>query len=114
MSRKTKSSVPDWLVPAIIASGTVAFFLSKPAFGASKPMNTGNVQTATVGNRVYSVTKLGQGNYLISLISTGGVLETAPTNFAFSQTEQLGAVGDPQKLAQLKTDMNSFNVNFAT
>jgi hypothetical protein len=77
-------------------------------------MNTGNVQTATVGNRVYSITKLGQGNYIVSLISTGGVLETSPVNYAFSQTGQLGAIGDPQKLAQLKTDMQSFNVNFAT
>jgi len=110
MSRK--SSVPDWLVPAIILSGIVSFFLAKPAFGAT--MNTGNLQTATVGNRVYSVTKLGQGHYLVSLVSTGGVLEREPVNFAFSQTGQLGAVGSPEKLAQLKTDMQSFNVNFAT
>lgn len=109
-----KSSTPDWLIPAILLSGTVAFLLSKPAFGASKPMNTGNVQTATVGDRVYSITKLGQGHYIVSLISTGGVLETAPVNFAFSQTEQLGATGDERKLAQLKQDMQHFNVNFAT
>lgn len=104
----------DWLVPAILFTGAVAFFLSKSASGAEKVMNTGNVQTAAVGDRVYSVTKLGQGSYIISLISTGGVLETVPTNFAFSQTEQLGAVGDPQKLAQLKADMQFFRVNFAT
>lgn len=110
-----RKSKDDWLVPAILISGTIAFFLSKSAFGATKkPMNTGNVQTATVGNRVYSVTKLGQGSYIVSLISTNGVLEVEPVNFAFSQTEQLGAVGDAQKLAQLKTDMQSFNVNFAT
>lgn len=109
-----KRKKDDWLVPAILLSGTVAFFLSRSAFAAPKTMNTGNVQTATVGDRVYSVTKLGQGNYLISLISTGGVLETTPTNFAFSQTEQLGAVGDERKLAQLKSDMQSFKVNFAT
>lgn len=111
MSRK-RSKEPSWLVPAIIASGTVAFFLSKSAFGAPKKMSTGNVQTATVGNRVYSVTKLGQGNYLVSLISTNGVLETSPVNFAFSQTEQLGAIGDEQKLAQLKADIPFFNVDF--
>ena len=113
MSRR-KSSVPDWLVPAIGFTAVVSFFLSKSAFGATKPMNTGNVQTATVGNRVYSVAKLGQGSYMISLISTGGVLQVEPVNFAFSQTEQLGAVGDPQKLAQLKSDMQFFQVNFAT
>lgn len=77
-------------------------------------MNTGNVQTATVGDRVYSITKLGQGNYIVSLISTGGVLETSPVNYAFSQTEQIGAIGDPHKLAQLRADMNAFQVNFAT
>jgi len=103
----------DWLVPAILVSGAIAFFLSKSAFAAPKTMNTGNVQTATVGDRVYSVTKLGQGNYIVSLVSTGGILEVTPVNFAFSQTEQLGAVGDERKLAQLKSDMRSFNVNFA-
>ena len=109
-----KKKQGDWLVPAILLSGTIAFFLSKSAFGATKPMNTGNVQTATVGDRVYSITKLGQGHYIISLISTGGVLEVAPVNFVFSQTQQLGAIGDAKKLAQLKTDMQFFNVNFAT
>lgn len=111
MSRRKRKD--DWLVPAIIASGTVAFFLSKAAFASPKVMNTGNVQTSQVGDRLYSITKLGQGNYLVSLISTGGVLESEPVNFAFSQTEQLGAVGSPQKLAQLKSDMNAFQVNFA-
>lgn len=111
MSRK-RSKEPGWLVPAIILSGTVAFFLSKSAFGATKPTSKGNVQTATVGDRVYSITRLGQGNYIVSLISTGGVLETSPVNFVFSQTEQLGAIGDERKLAQLKTDMQFFNVDF--
>ena len=109
MSQKRKSSVPDWLVPAIGFTAVVAFFLSKPALAS---MNTGNVQTATVGNRVYSITKLGQGNYIVSLVSTNGVIEVEPVNFAFSQTEQLGATGTPQKLAQLKADMPLFNVDF--
>ena len=106
-----KSRTPKWLVPAILVAGIIAFMTS----GAkAATMNTGNTQTATVGNRVYSVTKLGQGNYIVSLISTGGVLEVSPVNYAFSQTGQLGAIGDPAKLAQLKTDMQSFKVNFAT
>lgn len=112
MSRK--NSTPDWLVPAILFSGAVAFFLSKAAKGSTKPMSAGNVQTATVGDRVYSVTKLGLGHYLVSLISTGGILEVSPVNFAFNQTQQLGAIGDEQKLTQLKSDMQHFNVNFAT
>ena len=107
-----KSRTPDWLVPAILLSGTVAFFLSKPAFGATK--KSGNVQTTIVGDRVYSVTRLGQGHYLVSLVSTSGVLEPSPVNYVFSQTQQLGAMGSEQKLAQLKTDMQSFDVNFAT
>lgn len=109
MAKRRKKD--DWLVPAILA--TVAFFLSKSAFGAT-PKPAGNVQTAIVGDRIYSVLRLGQGHYIVSLISTGGVLETSPVNFAFSQTEQMGAEGDPQKLAQLKTDMQSFNVDFHT
>lgn len=103
----------DWLVPAILISGTIAFFLSKNAFAAPRTMNTGNVQTAAVGDRVYSITKLGQGNYIVTLVSTSGVLEREPVNFAFSQTEQLGAVGSASKLAQLKSDMPFFKVNFA-
>lgn len=112
MSRR--KHVPDWLVPSILFSGVVVWFLgAKQAFG-STPKNTGNVQTAIVGDRVYSVTRLGQGHYIVSLISTGGVLEPSPVNFVFSQTEQLGAIGSAEKLAQLKSDMNSFNVNFAS
>ncbi len=104
----------DWLVPAILLSGTIAFFLSKSAWASYKPaMSTGNVQTATVGNRVYSVAKLGDGAYLVSLISTGGVIETSPVNYSFSQTAELGAFGDNRKLAQLKADMQSFKVNFS-
>lgn len=98
-------------MPAILVTGIIAFMTSG-AKAAS--MNTGNVQTATVGNRVYSIVKLGQGNYMVSLISTGGVLEVSTVNYSFSQTGQLGAIGDPQKLTQLKTDMQSFNVNFAS
>lgn len=107
-----KSKTPKWLVPAILVTGIIAFMTSGVAKAAT--MNTGNVQTATVGNRVYSITKLGQGNYIVSLISTGGVLEISPVNYSFSQTGQLGAIGSPEKLAQLKTDMRSFNVNFST
>jgi hypothetical protein len=112
MSRK--SSVPDWLVPAIIGAGVVSFFLSKSAFGATKKKpSSGNVQTETVGDRVYSVARLGQGHYIISLISTGGVIETSPVTYSFNQTEQLGSFGDERKLAQLRTDLNSFDeVNF--
>lgn len=108
-----RKHVPDWLVPAIIFSGVVSFFLSKSASGAPR-QSAGNIQTATVGDRVYSVARLGQGHYIVSLISTGGVVETSPVNFAFNQTEQLGAFGDSRKLAQLKSDMQSFNVNFAS
>jgi len=108
-----KSKTPKWLWPAVIVTGAIALF-AKSAGAQTQTMNTGNVQTATVGNRVYSITKLGQGNYIISLISTGGVLELVPVNFAFSQQGQLGANGDPAKLAQLKTDMQSFKVNFQT
>lgn len=108
MSRKSKA---DNLLPLIAFAGVVTFFLSKNAFGATKS-SASNVQTATVGDRVYSVTRLGQGNYLVSLVSTKGVIQIEPVNFAFSQTEQLGAIGDEQKLAQLKSDMQQFNISF--
>jgi len=100
----------DWLVPAILFTGSVVFFLSRAAAAAPKPPS--NVQTAVVGDRLYSVTRLGQGNYIVTLVSTGGTFESEPVNFAFSQSGQLGAVGSAQKLAQLKTDMQSFNVDF--
>lgn len=104
------SNTDKLLIAGILTAGAIALFAKS---AGAQTMNTGNVQTATVGGRVYSVTKLGQGNYIVSLVSTNGVLETSPVNYAFSQTGQLGAIGDPQKLAQLKTDMQSFNVNFA-
>ena len=109
---KTESVILEGDTKAFLGKAVELMDIAKSA--GAKTLNTGNTQTATVGNRVYSVTKLGQGNYIVSLISTGGVLETSPTNYAFSQTGQLGAIGDPAKLAQLKTDMQSFQVNFAT
>lgn len=104
-----KSKTPTWILPAALVALAVAFF-SKSGHAAT--MNTGNVQTATVGNRVYSIAKLGQGHYMISLISTGGVVEISPVNYVFAQEGQIGAIGDPAKLTQLKSDMQSFNVNF--
>lgn len=92
----------------------MVFFLSKNVFAATPKPTPSNVQTATVGDRVYSVARLGQGNYMVSLLSTGGVIEREPVNFAFSQTEQLGSTGSSAKLAQLKSDMRSFNVDFTT
>ena len=107
-----KNSNTDKLIIAgALVAGAIALFAKS---AGAQPMNTGNVQTATVGNRVYSVAKLGQGAYMVSLISTGGVLEVSPVNYTFTQTGQLGAIGDPQKLAQHKTDMQTFNVNFHT
>lgn len=82
---------------------------------SSKPKTATNalVQTATVNNRVYSVTRLGQGNYLVSLVSTNGVVETSPTSYTFNQTAPLGEYGDPQKVAQLKADLPLMQVSFA-
>jgi hypothetical protein len=106
-----KSKTPGWLVPAILVSGVVVLWsgLSK---AATKPTPS-NVQTAQVGNRLYSVTRLGQGNYLVTLVSTGGQFEASPVNYTFSQSGPLGEIGDPRKLAQLKADMNMMNLNFA-
>lgn len=93
------------------ALGALAVALFAKSAGA-KPAFQGNVQTATVADRVYSVVRLGQGFYLVTLVSTGGVLQQTPVDYTFNQTQQIAANGDPAKLAQLKSDMNSFNVNF--
>lgn len=103
-----KSKTPGWLWPAILVTGAIALF----AKGASAKSAPSNVQTATVGTRVYSVVKLGQGNYLVTLVSTGGVLQGTPVNFTFSQVGPLGEIGDPQKLAQLKQDLNNMPLDF--
>lgn len=105
-----KSGTDKLILAGILVAGAVALFAKS---AGAQTLNTGNVQTATVGNRVYSIAKLGQGTYLISLISTGGLLEVSPVNYTFNQTQQLGSIGDPAKLTQLKSDMQSFNVNFA-
>lgn len=97
-----------YLLGALI--GFAWMMLSKKAPASSG----GLVQTATVGNRVYSITRLGQGAYLVTLVSTGGVLETSPTNYTFNQSGPLGSIGNAQKLKQLQTDMNSFNVSFSS
>lgn len=106
-----KNSKTDKLIIAgILTAGAIALF-AKSA-GASQPVNNGNVQTATVGNRVYSIVRLGEGNYLVALVSTGGVLESIPTNYTFSQVGPLGEIGPPNKLAQLKLDLPNMNVKF--
>lgn len=111
-----RDTTPKWLVPAILVTGAIALFAkagqAKPASTSPSPNPLGNVQTATVGNRVYSVNRLGQGTYLVTLISTGGVIELAPVNFTFNQNGPLADFGDPAKLAQLKADLNSMQVKF--
>lgn len=102
---------PRWFWPALLATGAVALF-AKSA-GAQPKATPSNVQTAQVGNRVYSVNRLGQGTYLVTLISTGGVIETSPVNFTFNQQGPMADFGDPAKVAQLKSDLNSMNLNFA-
>ena len=99
-----------WLIAGALTALAVALF-AKSA-GAQTPGSTSNVQTATVGNRVYTVVRLGQGNYLVSLVSTGGVLESTPVNYTFSQVGPLGEIGPSNKLAQLKQDLPSIPVTF--
>jgi hypothetical protein len=105
-----RQTTPKWLVPAIFAAGAVALF-AKSA-GASQKQPPSNVQTATVGNRVYSIARLGQGTYLVTLISTGGVIERAPVSYTFNQQGVMGTFGDAGKVNQLRADLNAMNVNF--
>lgn len=110
MKKRTEQLL--WL--GILGSGAIALFAKSagaaPSSSPKPPL--GNVQTATVGNRLYSVNRLGQGNYLVTLISTGGVLETTPINYSFSQTGPLGEFGPAGKVAQLKIDLNNMDLRF--
>jgi hypothetical protein len=101
---------PKWLVPAILVTGVVVLWSGM----ASAKSNPSTVQTANVGNRVYNVVRLGQGHYLVTLVSTGGVIESSPVNFAFSQVGPIGSVGSPAKLAQLQQDLPNMSLNFAS
>lgn len=105
-----KSSLPRWFAPALLVSGALALF-AKSA-GASQKQPPSNVQTATVGNRVYSIARLGQGTYLVTLISTGGVIERDPVSYTFNQTGVLGTFGDAGKVNQLRADLNAMTVDF--
>jgi hypothetical protein len=110
MSRKSKSKTPKWVMPAILATGAIALF-AKSA-GAAQKQTPSNVQTATVGDRVYSVARLGQGTYLVTLISTGGVIQRDPVSYTFNQQGVMGTFGDAGKVSQLRSDLNMMNVNF--
>lgn len=105
-----RDTTPKWLIPAILATGAVALF-AKSA-GASPKQQSGNVQTATVGNRIYSIARLGEGAYLVTLISTGGVIERSPVSYTFNQQGVMGTFGDAGKVAQLRADLNAMSVNF--
>lgn len=108
---------PSWIVPAIFVSGVVALWSgiasakSTPA-PAPKPPLGGNVQTATVGGRLYAVSRLGQGTYLVQLISTAGVLQASPVSFTFNQVGPMGEFGDAAKVAQLKADLPNMQLDF--
>jgi len=106
-----KSKTPGWVLPAALVAGAVALF-AKASGAAPAASKGGTVQTATVGNRVYSVTQLGQGAYLVALVSTGGVLETSPVSFTFNQSGPMGDFGDAGKVAQLKADLNNMQLDF--
>lgn len=103
------NSTDKLIIAGILTAGAIALFAKS---AGAQPKSTSNVQTATVGNRVYSVVRLGQGNYLVSLVSTGGVLESSPVNYTFSQVGPLGEIGPAGKLAQLKQDLPSIPVTF--
>lgn len=107
-----RNTTPKWLVPAILATGAIALF-AKSASAAPK-QNPSLVQTVAVGNRVYSVSRLGQGTYLVTLVSTGGVNEAFPVSFTFNQQGPMGEFGDAAKVARLKADLNSMPLNFAS
>ncbi len=110
MAKRSKSGSTDkLLIAGILVAGAVALFAKS---AGAQPKQSSNVQTASVGNRVYSVVRLGEGNYLVTLVSTGGVLESSPVNYTFSQVGPLGEIGDAGKVAQLKQDLPSMNVNF--
>lgn len=97
------------LIAGILTAGAIALFAKS---AGAQPRSTSNVQTANVGNRVYTIVRLGEGNYLVSLVSTGGVLETIPVNYTFSQVGPLGEIGPAGKVAQLKQDLPAMNVKF--
>lgn len=71
------------------------------------------VQTATVGDRTYTVARLGGGVYLVMLTLSGGVPPAAPVEYTFSQSGPMGEFGDASALEQLKADLPHLNVNFA-
>lgn len=96
-------------MPAILVTGVVVLW---SGIASAQPKPKGNVQTATVGNRVYSVNRLGSGTYLVTLISTNGVIEIAPINYTFNQSGSLAEFGDSAKIAQLKIDLPNMNVSF--
>jgi len=107
-----KKKTPSWILPAALVAGAVALF-AKGA-GAQTKQTPSNVQTATVGNRVYSVARLGQGTYLVSLVSVGGVIQKDPVTYTFNQSGPMGEFGDPAAVGQLKTDLNLMQLNFAS
>jgi hypothetical protein len=107
---KKSKGMPGWFWPALLGAGAVALF-AKSA-GAAQKQSPSNVQTATVGNRVYSVARLGQGTYLVSLLSTGGVVQTSPVTYTFNQEGVMGTFGDAGKVNQLRADLNLMNVDF--
>lgn len=89
------------LLGAIVGLGYMLFT------GKSKAANTsgGVVQTAQVGNRLYTITRLGGGQYIIVLTSINGQVNQFPVSVMFNQSGVQQEFGEATQLAQLKTDI---------
>ncbi len=94
------------------AVGALAyFFFTTPA--KAKASTGGLVQTAKVGDNVYTITRLGNGQYVVVLTSIKGSTNQFPVSVMLDQTGIKQEFGDPTQLAQLKADMNKFSIDFS-
>jgi hypothetical protein len=72
------------------------------------------VQTAQVGDNLYTVTRMGNGQYVVVLTSIKGSLANFPVSVLLDQTGIKQEFGDSAQLQQLKADLGKMNVDFSS
>jgi len=80
---------------------------------SAKKAPGGVVQTAQVGDNLYTITRMSNGQYVVVLTSVKGNVNSFPVSVLLDQTGIKQEFGDTAQLAQLKADLGKMSVDFS-
>lgn len=95
------------------ALAALAYMLVTSSSSAKKSPG-GVVQTAQVGDNLYTVTRMGNGKYVVVLTSIKGNIANFPVSVLLGQNGIEQEFGDSTQLQQLKADLGKMSVDFSS